>query len=189
MRSIPTKVSPSTGVVIVAVIAACMTACNETSLPTPGPLVCEVAKSPDPCFRCQAERCGSQVDQCHGAGFHEGRKVGGVPRAKQSCQWNADTQQFDRNCGYHDGRPPDASPSSAPYGPCADFATCFQACGCGSECATSCKQAADGGATTTYFANDPRYEGGCSDCLQRVLAPCVQQHCAAECHTDVDGGW
>jgi hypothetical protein len=188
----------------IAALAMALGACGGASLPVGAPVVCEVERSDNACFRCQAQRCGAQLDRCHGEGFHEGRSVGPV---QSRCGWNPDTQRYDRNCsygggawssgggapaGYRDGRVVDASPGPvAPAAPCGAYAACFQSCGCGVACSASCTGSTGDAAVaaTTYYSNDPRLtESGCSSCLNSILAPCVKQLCAEECRDVTDGG-
>jgi hypothetical protein len=178
----------ATGGRLALVLAAlALGACQASPLPPPAPIVCEVAGSPDACFRCQAQRCGSALDRCNGTGFHEGRRVPDVQT--QRCSWNEATGKYDRSCIWNDGGGAEADTGRV-AGPCATFATCFQSCGCGSGCVASCSTS-DYDARppyTYYFANDPRIEGTCPDCVQRFITPCVRQQCAAECSGEQDAG-
>lgn len=186
---------PSVRLLVACSVVAALLGCREASVPR-GAVVCEVATSSDACFRCQAQRCGAQLDRCHGAGFHEGRSVGTITRR---CVWNSDTGQYDKDCtfsgglgsdaslDYRNGRLTDAGITVAPAVPCGYYAVCFQACGCGSQCAATCSQSAGDAAVTTYYANDPRDQPGCAACVQSLLAPCVKRLCAAECG-DGDAG-
>jgi hypothetical protein len=75
---------------LLAILAVVLAACSGSS---PAPTACEIARSADACFRCQAQRCGAPLDRCYGAGFHEGRAVaaaeslpcGPLAMCQQSC--------------------------------------------------------------------------------------------------------
>jgi hypothetical protein len=182
----------------IAVVVGAAAACSSSSLPAPAPVVCEVEQSADPCFRCQAQRCGSQLDQCYGAGFHEGRSVA-VPVTSR-CAWNSATGQYDQNCSlsgglgadaaldYRNGHLGDGGLVGAPAVPCGPVAVCMQSCGCGAECTSSCTRPGDG-AMTVYYANDPRYPtAACALCVTNVLGPCIKRSCATECAVPGDAG-
>jgi len=150
-------------------VALALPACQETAQPLLGPVVCEVESSSNSCFRCQAQRCGAELDRCYGAGYHQGLAVSLIER----CTFNADTNRFDGNCTY-------SGVARAAHDPCASQAACMQSCGCGRECARACEARPDGGMVTDHFSNDPR-ELLCTDCVKEHLAACVQRNCAAEC--------
>jgi len=180
---------------VVMAIALVIGGCGRESLPV-GPLVCEVETSSNACFRCQAQRCGAQLDQCYGQGFHEGRSVGVVTQRR--CVWNSATGQYDRDCTYglepdaasafRNGGLPDGGSPGAPAVACGYHAICLQSCGCGSACAEMCARPPADAAATTYYANDPRLDSQCSDCVQTHLAACARQSCAAECGDFTDAG-
>ena len=157
---------------IVVLLMPLLAACGGSSA-VPAAVVCEVEHSTSACFRCQAQRCGPQLDRCYGNGFHEGRAVG---TTTARCLWNPDTQEYDRNCTFSGGA---RSEAGVPDVPCGNLATCLQSCGCGSDCKATCFGA---GRSTTYFANDPRvYSRACASCETDYLAACVKASCAAEC--------
>jgi hypothetical protein len=153
----------------------------------PAAVVCEVQGSDDACFRCQAQRCGAQLDRCYGSGFHEGRAV--VGPIQRRCVWNEATSAYDRDCTYglepdpagsRNGRAEDAS-LGAPDVPCGPLAVCLQKCGCGASCKAGCTTPSDA-ARTTYYSNDPRYgSASCWACESTYLTACVRQSCASEC--------
>jgi hypothetical protein len=160
--------------------ATCMVSACQGSSSLPGPVVCDVAGSNNACLRCQAQRCAVELDRCHGAGFHEGRSVLNEP---VKCVWNSDCGSTLE--GYRNGRVQEAGAMDQKLtttAPCGSVSVCLQACGCGLECARSCQAPPpDGGLVpTTYYSNDPR-NSVCPDCVKQHLAPCVRQHCAAEC--------
>jgi hypothetical protein len=177
MRSAPFRRS------VLLATALALAACGGSSLPAPVPVVCDVEQSPNACFRCQAQRCGAEVDRCYGTGFHEGRSVGTPVQGR--CLWNADTGKYDRNCTFSGGLAGDARSSGAP---CDDLALCVQSCGCGTDCTTTCTQKQRDPAVTTYYANDPRIESSCPACLSTFVSACVKQSCAAECGDGSDAG-
>jgi hypothetical protein len=158
---------------------------------------CGLVRSPGACFRCQAERCASQLDQCYGAELREGTGIsdqgacaldgsGGDgsalttyyandPRLRPCagtvttarCTWDPATQAYTKDCVY-------AGADSGVHRPaCYDAARCIQACGCLAECARSCS-----GSMTA----------GCAACTAQVVAPCAAQLCAQECGHSGDGG-
>jgi hypothetical protein len=162
------------------VTMAALAGCNREA--EPGAVsACDVARSPDACLRCQARECPAALDQCYGARLRLGHDLPACPLDGDAavslttyfsndprspprtceapltprCRWNEATQAYDKDCVQ----------GSAPAD-CADFTRCYQACGCGSDCAPSCARF-----MTT----------GCAACLGRAVTGCATTYCAQEC--------
>jgi hypothetical protein len=160
------------------IVLALLPACDEDA--PSAPIVCAVEQSSSACFRCQAQRCGTELDRCYGAGFHEGRSVGSTIKR---CLWNTATQKYDVNCTFSGGLSRDRlshgdAAEVYPDLPCGWLAVCVQSCGCGVDCRTNCRSPS----LSTAFAEDSRYTPeDCTACEDMGLTDCMRRSCAAEC--------